>query len=72
METKCLGRKSKQLLLPTVSQYYFTRLSRNLYGAVLHPQNERLSVLRTHSAAGLKVPLFFILDLNMIVLRTLE
>lgn len=35
METKCLGRMSKWLLLPTVSQYYFTRLSRNLYGPVL-------------------------------------
>lgn len=35
METNRLDRVSKRLLLPTVSQYYFTRLSRNLYGAVL-------------------------------------
>lgn len=37
-----------------------------------HTQKEHLSVLRTHSAAGLKVPLFFILDFNMIILRILE
>lgn len=37
-----------------------------------HTQNEHLSVLRTHSTAGLKVPLFFILDFNMIILRILE
>lgn len=72
MEMNRLDRMSKRLLLPTVSQCYFTRLSRNLYGPVLIPSYLKPALERVHSAAGLKVSLLFILDFNMIILRILE